>query len=79
MNYKGTASRIGNKTEKISDEISGGDVGNEENNPTAAYAKGRVNSVKKKLYGINPCAIMRDDLASGVHKNRPDLLVSHRP
>lgn len=33
------------------------------------YAKNRVNSVSKKLTGINPCIITRDDLMSGIHKN----------
>lgn len=32
------------------------------------YARSRVNSVKSKLYGINPCVITRDDLMSGIHK-----------
>lgn len=32
------------------------------------YAKGRVNSARDKLYGINPCVITRNDLASGLNK-----------
>ncbi len=33
------------------------------------YAKGRINSVSKKLSGVNPCVITREDLASGMHKS----------
>ncbi len=42
---------------------------NEEMQYTAGvqYAKSRINSVRNKLYGINPCVITRDDLMSGIH------------
>lgn len=33
------------------------------------YAKDRVNSVRNKLYGINPCVIMQNDLLNGIHKD----------
>lgn len=33
------------------------------------YAKGRVNSAKHKLYGINPCVITKEDLLNGIHKD----------
>ena len=32
------------------------------------YAKGRINSAKNKLAGVNPCVIVRDDLMTGIHK-----------
>ena len=37
------------------------------------YAKSRVNSVKQKLYGINPSVIMNSDLTMG-HKDKPHVL-----
>ncbi len=33
------------------------------------YAKGRINNVSKKLNGVNPCVITKEDLVSGIHKN----------
>lgn len=65
---------MGSKIEKNSDEMSGGGVVKQDESTFVQYAKSRVNSAKKKLYGINPCVIMRDDLQSGVHKDRPAFL-----
>ena len=60
IDWIGSAARIGKQNrENEAVEYSAG----------VQYAKSRVNSVRKKLDGINPCVITLSDLESGIHKN----------
>lgn len=62
IDWIGSAERIAKQN-----QVGGGDDYGEYGAGTE-YARSRVNSVRNKLNGVNPCVITRDDLMSGIHK-----------
>jgi hypothetical protein len=63
--FKGNAIRI---EKKNLEEKSNSYRDDKKYSSGVAYAKGRINSARNKLIGINPCVIVRNDLLSGIHK-----------
>lgn len=63
IDWIGSAERIAQQNQVAGDDGDAGEYG-----ASTEYARSRVNSVRNKLSGVNPCVVTRDDLMSGIHK-----------